>query len=738
MKFRNQKEVPGDTLIVHVHVPHTGGTSLRKLFNLSFGDERCLMNYEGEVHAHTPQQLQQMRCVSSHVEYGVHRHFAQQALYITAVRNPIDRYRSTYATFVNDRKNPHHEAAVRLDINAFLRLALDSDITSLHRQMHNLQCRLICGEPSFDKARDFIDEKYFLAAPFPRLEDMVKMLSMTMHGIAPLPWALDTETLDSALGERMHLSPESIELLIESEAEDALLYSHVQKAFAALAHSCPSLRTPRSLALPEATVPPLPPAEIRFMGESDALFVNNADILAAKVLNFTVRACGERPQRLLDVGCGYGRLAYGLRRAAYDGSYAGFDILRHQTGWLKEHFNADVGANAEEAQRYRFDHVNRYNERYNPSGERGSAPSLPYAPASFDGMASLSVFTHLYEDEVLRYVGELASLLETGGIWVTTFFCVPRGFTLQDTPADGQFPLTVQVSQHAFVHKADAPLHVIAYTEDFLLALFARHGLEVVDQRKGHWLTKRDSLELQDWFVLRKRAHWNAVESRYARSNLPRCNICGASDFGPGPNGRSAVTGKPPCCKRCGSLERHRVVRQLFDALPQDYLGWRSGLQFSRDPGPDGSRFRRWEVSIYDGENSLDMQQIARHDESYDFLSLSHVLESVPDDRAGFDELCRILSPKGLMHISFGNAQAREVTAEFDTPHDTWRSYRVYGRDVIERFDCARRGLAVIAAEALDPCTGAADTVHLFMKDPADAPRVHAWLDRSGAVRRIL
>lgn len=41
-----------------------------------------------------------------------------------------------------------------------------------------------------------------------------------------------------------------------------------------------------------------------------------------------------------------------------------------------------------------------------------------------------------------------------------------------------------------------------------------------------------------------------------------RCPICGGSTFAPGPNNRM-VDGKPPTCKTCNSLERHRALKRL-------------------------------------------------------------------------------------------------------------------------------------------------------------------------------
>ena len=213
-----------------------------------------------------------------------------------------------------------------------------------------------------------------------------------------------------------------------------------------------------------------------------------------------------------------------------------------------------------------------------------------------------------------------------------------------------------------------------------------------------------------------------------------RCNVCGACEFATGPNGRLAENGALPRCLGCESLERHRAVRRVFQALPRSYLAERRALQFSPDNGVDPQWFRSFEVSVYEGENSLDLQAIARSDDSYDFLSLSHVLESVPDDLKAFDELCRILSPRGLLHVSFGVNKERVTTIMLAEPAHFWGAHRYYGHDVAQRFGCAERGLQMLEIEVADPCTGVLQTVHLFTRDEGDAARLREQLSQDDTI----
>lgn len=741
MLYSEDPVLSGDYVVIQIHQPRTGGTSLRLLLREVFGGDKCFMNYKGELAESDEATRQSLRVVAGHVPYGDHVHFDKPAHYVTVVRDPVERFKSTYAEFLTNSNSPYYELARSGDINSFVRVVLNSDIPALRQQLHNLQCRFVCGEASFEKARQFVDDRYYLACAFPDVVEMAEVLRMALGApTVVFPHVHETDEKLKGLEHLMQLSPASLTLLLESESEDMLLYSYVQKAFSAVRDGARRRAGRKSVPVQMLAPARIPPAELRFMGEDDAMFVRHADYLAAGVFDASGLAAG--PHRILDIGCGYGRLAYGLRRSGYAGEYDGFDILPRHIGWLNEQFSE-----SKDDARYRFVHADLFNERYNPDGKPLATLRLPFERAAFDCLVSLSVFTHLYEQEVVDYVRYLKQFLAPGGVWVTTFFAIPPECSLERQPGTAVYPLVKQTSANAFVHDPDEPLLVIAYREQFLLELFAREGLEVVRQRKGRWLTADNAVELQDWFVLRLRegcleadlpAVAPATVASVAAASDAVCNICGNTTFGSGPGGRSATTGRAPRCQYCEALERHRIVRRVFEALPVGFLNARKGLQFSADPGVRPEWFQHYEVSEYGVRNSLDAQAIDRPDGSYGFISLNHVLESVPDDVQAFSELCRILRDDGVIQVCFGGVMERAATQELVEPRHEWGTRRLYGRDVVQRFQCAERGISVLAVEEEDPCTGVREVVHFFFKRQVDARRVRSWLQQWSDTVRVL
>lgn len=193
---------------------------------------------------------------------------------------------------------------------------------------------------------------------------------------------------------------------------------------------------------------------------------------------------------------------------------------------------------------------------------------------------------------------------------------------------------------------------------------------------------------------------------------LAACNICGGTEFEAGPGGRQSPNGGPPRCASCGSLERHRALRRAFLLIPPPMLAWRRALQFAPDSSLDESWFRSFEGSEYGGENSIDMQEIDRPDSSYDFISLSLVLEFVPDDLKAFGELLRVGSDDLILHMTFASGLTDEETTHTDEPSGQYGHYHDYGRDFEQWFDTAGHGLSTLVIDVADPVTG--DTTYKF------------------------
>ncbi len=209
---------------------------------------------------------------------------------------------------------------------------------------------------------------------------------------------------------------------------------------------------------------------------------------------------------------------------------------------------------------------------------------------------------------------------------------------------------------------------------------------------------------------------------------MPACNVCGETRFVPGPFGRLSERGLPPRCAGCGSLERHRVARQAIDRfrIPERFAGL-TLIRFSSDPILDDRWFATAEVSIYGGDNSIDVQAISRADESYDVVLCSHVIEHVADDRRAILELTRILSARGFLVLAYPRTEHGEPTEDWGHPDpDKNEHYRAYGSDFDARLARIAPSLSTIAIKGFDPVTGDGKRFSVLSKSEFWAGRILA------------
>ncbi len=101
--------------------------------------------------------------------------------------------------------------------------------------------------------------------------------------------------------------------------------------------------------------------------------------------------------RLLDLGCGSGRLANALSRSKAQVSYLGIDIIKRLLDYAKTMVEGD----------YRF--------------KLHRQLSIPALDASFDMVCAFSLFTHLLHHESYIYMLEAFRVLQPGGTFVFSF-----------------------------------------------------------------------------------------------------------------------------------------------------------------------------------------------------------------------------------------------------------------------------------------------------------------------------
>lgn len=196
---------------------------------------------------------------------------------------------------------------------------------------------------------------------------------------------------------------------------------------------------------------------------------------------------------------------------------------------------------------------------------------------------------------------------------------------------------------------------------------------------------------------------------------MARCNICGSTAFQPGFLGRLSF-GVSPECSKCHSVERHRIIHEIYKVILPLLSQWRA-LQFAPDQSLDATWFAKFDTSNYGRDNFMDMTNTGLQSESYELIISNHVLEHVADDRAALIELLRVVGERGVVHLCVPSPLARWETLDWGYPDpERNRHYRDYGADFpISMLECISEANA-IAVVGRDAITGLHDIVYFFSR----------------------
>lgn len=209
----------------------------------------------------------------------------------------------------------------------------------------------------------------------------------------------------------------------------------------------------------------LPPNRLRAGG---AHFKDDNDYLvsALREVDRLVSLSGlNRASRLVDFGCGAGRLGIGIAERLGDiALYHGLDVQPESIRWARR----QLGRTG----RFKFIHIDNVNARYNPAGVANSRIPLD-GDATYDVFYAYSVFSHMRLPDVRAYLVEAARLLRPGGHAVFT------AFVEDDVPDDTENP----VGYGPLTWRGD--LHCVRFNRDVFNDTVRRAGFDVVHFEYG-------------------------------------------------------------------------------------------------------------------------------------------------------------------------------------------------------------------------------------------------------------
>lgn len=219
--------------------------------------------------------------------------------------------------------------------------------------------------------------------------------------------------------------------------------------------------------------------------------------VASEFLEHFVDKGGLKPSdNVLDVGCGIGRMAYGLvDYLAPTSKYEGFDIVPELIDWA-------VAEITPKYPNFHFSHAPIYNSWYNPKGHLTPSQFIfPYPDQEFDFIFLTSVFTHMPGGDIRHYMDEIRRNLKPGGRAVITCFLLND----ESNPLieGGKSKLNLShPSGDGMIADPDNPDYAIGFDEARFAGWLVERGMNVTETLYGSWCGRSAFVSYQDILII--------------------------------------------------------------------------------------------------------------------------------------------------------------------------------------------------------------------------------------------
>lgn len=237
----------------------------------------------------------------------------------------------------------------------------------------------------------------------------------------------------------------------------------------------------------------------------DNINIGSSEIIGKEFLNYFIKYGDLEPtSKVLEVGSGFGRMAIPLTSfLSKEGHYYGIEIIRDGVNWCTAEFTSRFP-------NFKFEHIDVYNERYNPKGNyKASEFVFPFPDASYDLVYLTSVFTHMFASDVENYLSEISRVLKPGGKCIITYFIINDIATEHIFKNKSSFSFKNRNKEN-YIEDLSNPEYAIAFNEDYIKNLYDKNSISLIQPIfYGKWSGRSDFLSFQDLIVGKKKLNIN-------------------------------------------------------------------------------------------------------------------------------------------------------------------------------------------------------------------------------------
>jgi hypothetical protein len=230
---------PRDHVIIFVHLPKCGGTTLNRIIEWEYSPWRIfsidpsffLWSYRKLMHW-SQRRLDTMQVFKGHMPFGLHSRLSRPSTYITVLRDPIDRCISAYYFALNYKLHPLHKFVKKMTLEEY----------AVATPNHNVQCKLLagttasesdfhagdCSAETLEVAKENLSRYFSVAGLTERFDESLALLR------AVFGWNIEKLASFNTTRNRPNkqkLPPSTISLIRERNRFDMALYEHVSASF---------------------------------------------------------------------------------------------------------------------------------------------------------------------------------------------------------------------------------------------------------------------------------------------------------------------------------------------------------------------------------------------------------------------------------------------------------------------------------------------------------------------------
>ena len=228
----------GDILF-YMHIPKTAGTSLFSFISEQFKPEEVFpfrgSEFENNLNNLTPEEIGRYRFIHAHFDYTIYKLLSRKPVYITMLRDPVERVFSAYQHTKMDASHRLHSEITEKNLS--LKEMIDHPLAPVSnvqvgylvgKKLRTEEFNQLSDQAKLEIAKVHLDEFAFFGIT-EYFNDSVELLCGTF-GWEPQK---DHKPLNRSLqpSQRENITPEEIRAIEERNQLDMHIYEYARKLF---------------------------------------------------------------------------------------------------------------------------------------------------------------------------------------------------------------------------------------------------------------------------------------------------------------------------------------------------------------------------------------------------------------------------------------------------------------------------------------------------------------------------